>query len=516
MNQHLHYEVIGAPRFGTLICFPGNKKTRKNGLIKQVQDAFADNWRVVICTDLGVETDETEASLYDAATDFVSQIEREMPGLGVVLLGINRGARIALQVAQRVPQIVNAVAAIGRLIEQPRAIKKLTKNLPTELPQLWIPALKDGGTLAKVQEFLNLACAEFPAATPWIEASLAQNLQENPPILNPTVQEQRENGVRLHPITTLPSGFVEKNVQIPVEIPACFENSANYGELIQKDDFGAEILARVISRELNSASVTSSVSSVADAVIFLVHGGGYVAGSAFFESDRAVDMIQDFGEFLVKDHSALQLKARNSANISVVVPEYRLAPEYPHPIAREDVLAALRWVFSAYVDVPVIIYADSAGVSLAYQALLQLPHEQLQKIAGMVALEPCLDPQMNTASSYNYHWGPTWNRAVAEQDWEHYRQKTTMAREIFPPIATELDTAFPPVLAILNPADMLRDEGTSWVYRLIDVGVRAQLVTMPGTYHGALATVGTKTWELGKRAMRPFIADCLDNFQLNN
>lgn len=490
MNRNLHYEVIGNPKLGTMVCFPGNKKTRKHGLIKQIQDTFGGQWRVVICTDLGVVADESEYSLYDEATDFVTEIERETPGVGVVLLGINRGARIALKVAQRVPQIVNAVATLGRLIENPRTIKKLSRNMPTDLPQLWMPPLGEGGNFAKVQEFLNIACPEFPAANPWIEPSLARVLAENPPVFNPTVQEQREKGEQIHPSIQLPAGFIEREVQIPVDNP----------EIPQAQ---GEMMTRIIARDTSDAP---------SAVIFLIHGGGYVAGSAKFEDDRAVDMIQDFGEFLSTAHPELQLAAHPQTNIVVTVPEYRLAPEYPHPIGREDTLAALRWVFAEYPDVPVLIYSDSAGAGMAYQVLSHLNHQELTRMAGVIALEPCLDPQMSTPSSYNYFWGPTWNRTVAGAAWEHYRQSDAPVRDIYPPIGAELDPQFPPVLVIVNPADTLRDEGTKWAYRLIDAGVRAQLVSMPGTYHGTLGVVGSKTWELVKRQMRTFAADCLDAY----
>ncbi|MDR6939757.1 alpha/beta hydrolase fold domain-containing protein [Arcanobacterium hippocoleae] len=508
MNQNLHYEVIGKPVRGTMICFPGNKKTRPHGLIKQIQDAFSAQWRVVICTDLGVETDETEYSLYDAATDFVTQIERETPGIGVVLLGINRGARIALKVAQRVPQIVNGAAVIGRLIEKPGVIKKLVKKMPTDLPQLWVPSLADGGTFEKVQEFLNLACPEFPAANPWIDPALAEMLKVNVPNLNPTVQEQRENGERLHPPFPMPQGFTVRNLTVNVANP-------------QVPEALGEIPTRVIVRESIGANASDATDRVLDgsantvpqAVLFLIHGGGYVAGAARFEDDRALDMMQDFHAFLGVEHPELHLTKFDNPEISVVIPDYRLAPEFPHPIGREDTLSSLRWVFAQYPEVPVLIYGDSAGSGMAYQVLSQLSHAELARIAGVIALEPCLDPQLATVSSFNYAWGPTWNRGVAAAAWDYYRQGNAPVYEIYPPIGGELDPAFPPVLVIVNPADTLRDEGTAWAYRLMDAGVKVQLVTIPGTYHGSLAGVGTKTWELVKRAMRPFVAECLAEFK---
>ncbi|XCB29299.1 alpha/beta hydrolase [Arcanobacterium hippocoleae] len=538
MNQNLHYEVTGTPVRGTMICFPGNKKTRPHGLIKQIQDAFSARWRVIICTDLGVETDETEYSLYDAATDFVAQIERETPGIGVVLLGINRGARIALKVAQRVPQIVNAAAVIGRLIEKPGVIKKLVKKMPTDLPQLWLPSLADGGNFEKVQEFLNIACPEFPAANPWIEPALAEVLKVNVPIPNPTIQEQRENGKRIHPPFPLPKEITARTVTVNVDNPRVPEAAGEMLTRVLSRDIAAGAgvtIAGAATEETTTAITTATaaddtaavgknaVSTNADSgsdsnrktgvVLFWIHGGGYVAGSAKFEDDRAFDLMQDFSAFLREDHPELQLTAFENPEISVVIPDYRLAPEFPHPIGREDTLASLRWTFTEYPGVPVLIYGDSAGSGMAYQVLSQLSHTELARIAGVIALEPCLDPQIQTNSCYNYAWGPTWNRAVARTAWENYRQGTAAVCDIFPPIGAELDPAFPPVLVVVNPADTLRDEGTVWAYRLMDAGIKAQLVTIPGTYHASLAVVGTKAWELVKRSIRPFAAECLAEFE---
>lgn len=62
--------------------------------------------------------------------------------------------------------------------------------------------------------------------------------------------------------------------------------------------------------------------------LLLLHGGGYVSGSAFGYRHLA---------------GALAV----AADSSVVVPEYRLAPEHPFPAALEDALRAYLWMLDS-------------------------------------------------------------------------------------------------------------------------------------------------------------------------
>ena len=56
---------------------------------------------------------------------------------------------------------------------------------------------------------------------------------------------------------------------------------------------------------------------------------------------------------------------------------------------------------------------DSAGAGLVYQALQALEDEELTSISGVLALEPCLNPLMVSASSYDYRDALVWPRPAA-------------------------------------------------------------------------------------------------------
>jgi epsilon-lactone hydrolase len=99
------------------------------------------------------------------------------------------------------------------------------------------------------------------------------------------------------------------------------------------------------------------------------HGGGYCVGSAFMARSWAA-----------------HLSAR--AGCRVVLPEYRLAPEHPHPAALDDARAVL----AALPDQErLVVSGDSAGAGLTLALLLSLRDEGRDLPAGAILLSPWLD-----------------------------------------------------------------------------------------------------------------------------
>lgn len=92
---------------------------------------------------------------------------------------------------------------------------------------------------------------------------------------------------------------------------------------------------------------------------FYVHGGGWVAQKP-----------EDYLPFL--------WKFCREAEVVIVAPEYRLAPEHPFPAGPDDVLAAARWLFTSGQNEfhsPFVMGGDSAGGHLAALTLQRLRDE---------------------------------------------------------------------------------------------------------------------------------------------
>jgi epsilon-lactone hydrolase len=102
------------------------------------------------------------------------------------------------------------------------------------------------------------------------------------------------------------------------------------------------------------------------------HGGGYCVGSP--RMSRAW---------------AAHLSA--GAACPVVLPDYRLAPEHPHPAALDDAREVLAALIGETGPASVVVSGDSAGGGLALAAVLALGRGPARRPAGCILLAPWLD-----------------------------------------------------------------------------------------------------------------------------
>jgi monoterpene epsilon-lactone hydrolase len=102
------------------------------------------------------------------------------------------------------------------------------------------------------------------------------------------------------------------------------------------------------------------------------HGGGYCVGSA---------------------REALSWAAHLSAaaDCLVVLPEYRLAPEHPHPAALDDARAVVAALAAEAAPGSIVLSGDSAGGGLALSLALSLRDRGQELPAGCILLSPWLD-----------------------------------------------------------------------------------------------------------------------------
>src|SRR2546428_2053473 len=89
-------------------------------------------------------------------------------------------------------------------------------------------------------------------------------------------------------------------------------------------------------------------------VLLYLHGGGYVVGS-------------------INTHRDLAGRLSRAAAARVLLIDYRLAPEYPHPAAVEDATTAYRWLLRhGATPAHTVIAGDSAGGGLTVATLVAL------------------------------------------------------------------------------------------------------------------------------------------------
>ena len=110
-----------------------------------------------------------------------------------------------------------------------------------------------------------------------------------------------------------------------------------------------------------------------DLVIFYIHGGGFVFGSP-------------------ETHAAMLAQLATRTGARVVMPRYRLAPEFPYPAAIEDVENAYLALIHSGVDAGnIIIGGDSAGGALTFNLLGQIVASHWPMPRGAFSFSPFVD-----------------------------------------------------------------------------------------------------------------------------
>lgn len=319
----------------------------------------------------------------------------------------------------------------------------------------------------KFQQAVNsfLAALPKPAPAPYIAPEIASLVEGIPPQTTWQVQALRERGDKLLGAQApLEAGHLVEVTQLPVKAGA---QSSTAIEL------------RILSRKGRSPRC----------VVVSLHGGGYVCGRARFDDARNLELA-------------------DLLDAVVLSPNYTLAPEAKYPHAAAQCEAVLER--AATYGVPVFIYGDSAGAGLGYQTLARLIQAQKPLgVSGFIALEPCLDPRLKTASYNQYSRGPVWTKTAATHAWHHYAPGTPSFTPY--PCARALAKKMPPVIVLINPADPLRDEGQTWAFELVDGGAQVELHMPPGTVHGLLSAPNTKTWRQVQALIKNFVTQLTQN-----
>lgn len=110
----------------------------------------------------------------------------------------------------------------------------------------------------------------------------------------------------------------------------------------------------------------------ADRTVVWLHSGGYMLGSAHG--------YRSFGYELSR-----------AADATVVLVDYRLAPEHPHPAALDDALASTGWALAQGNPESTVLGGDSAGGALCLATLIALRDSGGPMPAAAVCVSPMLD-----------------------------------------------------------------------------------------------------------------------------
>ena len=207
-----------------------------------------------------------------------------------------------------------------------------------------------------------------------------------------------------------------------------------------------------------------------------IHGGGFVIGD------------------LESEHGACLALCRN-LGIVVVSVDYRLAPENPYPAGLDDCYAALQWVSANAGELQIDaarlgIFGQSAGGGLSAATALLARDRGGPALCFQYLGIPELDDRLETVSMREFVDTPMWHRPNAELSWDFYLGDTyrrggdDVPAYAAPARATDL-SGLPPAYVSTMEFDPLRDEGVLYGLKLMQAGVRTELHSFPGTFHGS-------------------------------
>ncbi|TIC88945.1 alpha/beta hydrolase [Nocardioides sp. GY 10113] len=211
--------------------------------------------------------------------------------------------------------------------------------------------------------------------------------------------------------------------------------------------------------------------AVPSGAVLWFHGGGYVVGSGYANTDLVTDLAHDLG-------------------VVAVAVDYRLAPEHPFPAALEDGYAVLADLVRRSEELGIdpdriAVAGASAGGGLA-AALCQLVRDRGEyRICFQALRYPMLDDRTEPATRRHFVWTPRSNRTA----WDYYLGGSRERGGSPPPYAVPARTAdltgLPPAWIGIGDADLFLEESRAYAERLADAGVPVDLEVVPGMYHGA-------------------------------
>jgi acetyl esterase len=207
------------------------------------------------------------------------------------------------------------------------------------------------------------------------------------------------------------------------------------------------------------------------AVIVYYHGGGWVIG--------ALDEFDTLGRTLA-----------HRTGCTVVLVDYRLAPEHRYPVAARDAYDALCWAAAKEPDLPIIVAGDSAGGNLSAVVAQRGRDEGGPAIALQVLVYPVTDHDLDNAS----YTDPA-NQLMLSRDsmiwfWDHYApDPATRANADASPLRARDLSGLPPAVVLTAEHDVLRDEGEAYARRLREAGVPVLFKRFEGQMHAFFTMV---------------------------
>ncbi len=203
-----------------------------------------------------------------------------------------------------------------------------------------------------------------------------------------------------------------------------------------------------------------------DKVLYLLHGGGFTFGSPW-------------------SHKALASRLASEAGIPVFLPDYRLAPEHPHPAATEDAVAGWRWLLDmGFRAENIVVCGDSAGGNLSLQLVAALEAEGATMPAGVTLLSPWVDMDIDEMTARDKaRKDPFLAIGLVKHCLEQYAPGIDPSDPAVSPVHLTPSPDWPPFLIQCGGEEIFRGGIERLAERFAEHGVRHELQVWPHQFH---------------------------------
>ena len=206
--------------------------------------------------------------------------------------------------------------------------------------------------------------------------------------------------------------------------------------------------------------------------LIYLHGGGFVLEAAGYHYGNAMRYAKEVG-------------------CKVIFPQYRLAPQNPHPVFFEDCYAAFRWVYdnadTLGIDISRIgIGGDSAGSTLAVGVCMMAKERRHPvKFRFQMLPYPYLDARNTSESCRKYTDTPMWNSSLSDRIGPMTKADPANPNYVwYSPVEADSFEGLPPAYIETAEFDCLHDDGILYADLLRKAGVEVTLNETRGTMHG--------------------------------
>lgn len=220
-----------------------------------------------------------------------------------------------------------------------------------------------------------------------------------------------------------------------------------------------------------------------DKVVLQLHGGGYI-GKLHNGHRRMARLYSKFGK-----------------GISVLMPDYRTAPQYPYPAALKDALSAFGWLLQrGYKEKQIIVAGDSAGGGLSLALCMYLRDKGRKLPCGIIVMSPWTDMTAEGESyEFNYEkdplFGNTRDSILYNRDYlGNQNEKNPYISPVFGNFH-----GFPPMLVQVGGHEMLLSDSEAVSRKAKEAGVKVRFHTYEGMFHdfqmaGLLMPESKRAW----------------------